>query len=169
VASSNNLFGDGCLVGLDCNVAGEYQQPARAKALLKQAMQWREGRSLYPVHCLMALMELKKNTFHPLCSGLGEWHQFWGQPASGSVTGAARFAAADLRTRLRGKVQTLTPADFRLAKGSPGQGAGPGGKDLGADVDLVGPGEAYHRWRQSPAYRGWRNKTNELMGVPSPP
>ena len=37
----------------------------------------------------------------------------------------------------------LTPADFRLAAGSPGKGAGPGGKDLGADVDQVGPGAAY--------------------------
>jgi hypothetical protein len=28
--------------------------------------------------------------------------------------------------------------------------AGNGGKDLGADVDLVGPGKAYEAWKRTP-------------------
>jgi hypothetical protein len=38
-------------------------------------------------------------------------------------------------------------------------------KDLGADVDLVGPGAAYERWRQTPAYQEWRRKIEELMAT----
>jgi hypothetical protein len=187
VASSNNLFGSS-LVRLDCNVAGEYQQPARAKALLRQTIQWTEGRSLYPQLPLLGLMDVKKGQFHALCSGTAEWDRFWGQPVSGAVAGQARFAGGDIETRLRGNVHALVreglvwppprdldtrlrgnihalaPADFRLVKGSPGQGAGPGGKDLGADVDLIGPGAAYHRWRQTPAYRAWEEQTRKLMG-----
>ena len=37
-------------------------------------------------------------------------------------------------------------ADFRLAPGSPGKDDGKDGKDLGADVDLVGPGHACEKW-----------------------
>jgi hypothetical protein len=51
----------------------------------------------------------------------------------------------------------LTP-DFHLAPGSPGKGKAAGGKDQGADVDLVGPGPAYQRWLKSDDYRQWRKK-----------
>ena len=50
-----------------------------------------------------------------------------------------------------------------LTRTSPGKGACPGGKDLGADVDLVGPGAAYERWRQTPEYQEWRKTTGQLI------
>jgi hypothetical protein len=43
--------------------------------------------------------------------------------------------------------------DFRLRPDSAGYRAGKDGKDLGADVDLVGPGSAYERWKKTPAYQ----------------
>jgi hypothetical protein len=48
----------------------------------------------------------------------------------------------------------------RLDPGVPGYGAGPGGTDVGADVTLVGPGDAYQRWRKTPDYHEWRKKTH---------
>ena len=60
----------------------------------------------------------------------------------------------------------LKPADFRLAPGSPGKGKGEGGKDLGADVDLVGPGEAYEKWKKTREYEEWRKKNDALMAKP---
>jgi hypothetical protein len=60
---------------------------------------------------------------------LSDWEQFWGTENTGSQ-----------------ESNTIPyQKDFRLADGSPGKGAGPGGKDIGADMDLVGPGEAYQR------------------------
>ena len=99
------------------------------------------------------------------------------------MAGVARFAGGDILGRLNTKIHTprrlppawadpwgldsklhtLTPADFRLDKGSPGQGAGPGGKDLGADVDLVGPGAAYEKWKQTPEYQEWRKSADDAL------
>jgi hypothetical protein len=51
--------------------------------------------------------------------------------------------------------ERITPADFRLRADSAGYRAGKDGKDLGADVDLVGPGTAYERWKTTPEYQQW--------------
>jgi hypothetical protein len=48
-----------------------------------------------------------------------------------------------------------SPFDLRLAADSKGHGAGEGGRDLGADLDLVGPGAAYERWKTTPDYQQW--------------
>jgi hypothetical protein len=51
----------------------------------------------------------------------------------------------------------------RIDPGMPGKSAGPGGTDLGADLDLVGPGEPYQRWTKTAEYHEWRKKTNVQM------
>ena len=58
--------------------------------------------------------------------------------------------------------ERLKPDDFRLRPDSPGYRAGKGGKDLGADVDLVGPGEAYERWKKTPEYQQWLKDTGQV-------
>ena len=40
--------------------------------------------------------------------------------------------------------------------------SGPGGKDLGADVDLVGPGPAYERWKKTPEYQQWLKDSGQV-------
>jgi hypothetical protein len=59
--------------------------------------------------------------------------------------------------------EQLRQGIVRLDPGMPGKGAGPGGTDVGADLGLVGPGEAYQRWTKTPEYREWRTKTNALI------
>src|SRR6185369_7933420 len=50
-----------------------------------------------------------------------------------------------------------------------GYRAGKDGKDLGADVDLVGPGAAYERWKKTPAYQQWLKDTGQLRAeLPEP-
>ena len=39
---------------------------------------------------------------------------------------------------------------------------GKDGKNLGADVDLVGPGPAYERWKKTPEYQQWLKDTGQL-------
>jgi WD40 repeat protein len=63
----------------------------------------------------------------------------------------------------------LTPQDFRLRADSAGYRAGPDGKDLGADVDLVGPGAAYERWKQTPEYQQWLADTGQLKETVAKP
>jgi hypothetical protein len=55
----------------------------------------------------------------------------------------------------------VKPDDFRLRADSAGYKAGPDGKNLGADVDLVGPGAAYERWKQTPEYQQWLKETEQ--------
>ena len=55
-----------------------------------------------------------------------------------------------------------TPEDFRLASDSAGKGTGPDGMDLGADVDLVGPGAAYERWKTTAEYQQWLQETEPV-------
>jgi hypothetical protein len=60
--------------------------------------------------------------------------------------------------------EKIIPNDFRLRPDSAGYRAGPDGKDLGADVDLVGPGEAYERWKKTPEYQEWLKETGQMTG-----
>lgn len=55
------------------------------------------------------------------------WRTYYGGD-SGSITGVPVFSSAS----------PVALADFYLAAGSPGDGAGSDGKDIGADIDLVG-------------------------------
>jgi WD40 repeat protein len=96
-----------------------------------------------------------------------DWKSFWKSDTAPGIAGEPKFVCGDLWSLKAEARANLTARDFRLAKGSPGQGAGPGGKDLGADVDLVGPGEAYERWKKTPEYAEWRKKTDTLMAEAS--
>src|SRR5262249_16464822 len=70
-----------------------------------------------------------------------------------------RYEGGDLRARAAS--DTLAAADFRLHKDSYGKGKGAGGRDLGADVDNVGPGKAYAEWKKTPAYETWLAATGQ--------
>src|SRR5262249_51188816 len=86
---------------------------------------------------------------------LATWEQFWGIQETDSLQGHICFAGGDLWTKGGSSPEQLRPRDFRLHQESAGKGAAQGGTDLGADVDLVGPGPAYERWQQTPAYQQW--------------
>ena len=64
--------------------------------------------------------------------------------------------------------EKLTPEDFRLRPDSAGYRAGKDGKDLGADVDLVGPGPAYERWKKTPEYQQWLKDTKQVTKAEAP-
>jgi hypothetical protein len=74
-----------------------------------------------------------------------------------------RFQGGDLKARATQDTNNLTPYDFRLRPDSAGYQGGPEGEDVGANVDLVGPGEAYERWKATPDYAQWREETARLM------
>jgi hypothetical protein len=55
----------------------------------------------------------------------------------------------------------VTADDFRLRPDSAGYQVGKDGKDLGADMDLVGPGAAFDRWMKTPEYQQWLKDTGQ--------
>jgi WD40 repeat protein len=124
----------------------DFQHAPRGKSWkeLATAVRWEGERNLYPAG--------------------GPWVEIDGRPAprseglnSGWKAGTPRFQGGDAQ----GWQAAMLETDYwRLAADSPGKGAGEGGRDLGADVDLVGPGPAYERWKKTPEYRQWLQDTS---------
>jgi hypothetical protein len=93
---------------------------------------------------------------------LGDWNRFWALQETDSQLGQAKFQGGDLLGKAGLTPHLLTPEDFRLRPDSLGYRAGKDGKDLGADVDLVGPGAAYERWKKTPEYQQWLKDSGQL-------
>jgi hypothetical protein len=83
------------------------------------------------------------------------------------VRGPIAFQGGDLRNKAKDLPAAVVPEDFRLTADSTGKGKGEDGKDLGADLDLVGPGAAYERWRQTKEYQQWLKDTGPVS-APQP-
>ena len=97
----------------------------------------------------------------PGCQTFADWQRLWKTGDSGSAEGVIRFEGGDVRARMEASPDRMTAADFRLRPDSAGYRAGKDGKDLGADVDLVGPGPAYERWKKTPEYQQWLKDTGQ--------
>jgi hypothetical protein len=89
---------------------------------------------------------------------LADWERFWGLKDTGSIQSQVRFKK-DIPRSYKGDP---IPDDFRLANDSPGKAAGKGGKDLGADMELVGPGAAYERFKETPVYQQWLKDSGQV-------
>jgi serine/threonine protein kinase len=146
--------------------------PVLASSMLPKLVAYRDLGSFYPETAgLLQMM----SRWQPMPSGRGvstlrEWWSFWRQPASAeALQGRIVFQGGDLRARLVKDVAALPVEDFRLAPGNPGRGAARDGKDFGADVGLLGPGEPYQRWRQTPEYADWRRVAQRLLDRPEAP
>jgi hypothetical protein len=95
-----------------------------------------------------------------LLKDVAEWDAFWGLKETGTLRDTVRLRG-DPRALVEETPDDIIPDDFRLRPESAGYRAGQDGKDLGADVDLVGPGAAYERWKQTPQYQQWLEETGQ--------
>jgi hypothetical protein len=141
---------------------GKTLQPKEVEPFLRLTLAWRGGQNVYApgsssfdVRAPVVLPNGPKN--------LKDWKQFWGIDESGSIEGQVKYQGGNLISRLRDAPEKVTPEDFRLRPDSAGYKAGKDGKDLGADVDLVGPGQAYERWKKTPEYQQWLKDTKQLL------
>jgi hypothetical protein len=141
-----------------------------AETLLRRLVSWEEARNLYArTDRLLYLSARTKADGPPVAeayrlNSLEEWNEFWGLADTGSFGGllsnrnASAFEASYPSQQVA--VQRV-PEDYRLLPDNPGYRAGPDGNDLGADVDLVGPGAAYERWKKTPEYQQWLKETGQ--------
>jgi len=164
VDASENVF-DTSSVVLNLELSYERRRPLEAPeavAVAHRVLDWRDQRTLYAVgggSVQWSLRAVAQPVEGP--KSLAEWKQFWGTGGAELSEGRIRYQGGDLVGRLRAAPDRLTPDDFRLRPDSAGYRAGRDGKDLGADVDLVGPGTAYERWKQTPEYRQWLTETGQ--------
>jgi hypothetical protein len=133
------------------------------ESALPRLVRFREERNIYHAPAAdLLLVAVDWQTQVSTCgANLDEWQRFWGLSDTQSSAGSIRFTGGNLLERSLIHLDELTPEDFRLRPDSAGYRAGPDGKDLGADIHLVGPGEAYERWKQTPEYQHWLKKTGQ--------
>jgi hypothetical protein len=134
--------------------------PDDAKGCLARMVGWQGERNLYDGAFLEVFQPGPMPPANAITDLVG-WRQFWGTSEADSVEGHVRYEGGDLLARLDNAPEKLTPDDFRLRPDSAGYRAGKDGTDLGADVDLVGPGPAYERWKKTPEYQQWLKETGQ--------
>jgi hypothetical protein len=134
--------------------------PGEGLPLLPSVYDWKEERNAYAsgTAFLMGREDNKPSAIGRDIKSLTDWSRWWGVPASSSVQGDIRFTGP---LPAEQELGPMSPAQLRLAPDSIGKAAGPGGRDLGADVDALGPGPgpAYEAWKQTADYRQWRKDT----------
>jgi hypothetical protein len=109
--------------------------------LLKRTLGWRDERNLYQTSRYM--------DFNDRIDHVRKWEDFWELKHARSLQGQVRFKLGDVIA------PNAPPEAFRLQTQSLGQAAGRDNLDLGANVDRVGPGDPYERWRKTAEYREW--------------
>jgi hypothetical protein len=133
-----------------------------AEAFLLRFVDWREERNLYVPGATTVTWGVNYMTVAAHGpKGLANWNRFWRQADTGSLEGRVRYQGGNVLGKLSLTPEKLTPEDVRLRPDSAGYRAGKDDKDLGADVDLVGPGKAYERWKMTPEYQQWLKDTGQ--------
>jgi hypothetical protein len=137
---------------------------AEMETMLRAMVDWSGERNGFPSNAkfieLAALGKALPAT-QPTAS-VADWNAFWGIADTQCIQGPIRFVGGDLLEKARATPELLTPEDFRLRVHSAGYQAGKDGQDLGADVDRVGPGPAYERWKTEPEYQEWLQASGQL-------
>ena len=167
--TSGNLFESRSPVVLFDQFGMSEPLPAdAAEAFLRAAIDCHDEQNLYSTASGILTVCADLRPLAPT-KDLAEWNRFWGFSETGSSQGLIRFQGGDLLTRAKVGVPQITSEYFRLLSDSAGYRAGPDGKDLGADIDFVGPGRAYERWKQTPEYQLWLKDSGQLSATRPPP
>ena len=146
------------IIGLtDTDIASAL--PETVEAQLRSVLNWRDQVNIYSPGRTSIVANHATGAAGIGPKGLAAWQQFWNSADRDASEGRIRYDGGDLIEKLKAHPEQLTSEDFRLRPDSAGYRAGPDGKDLGADVDLVGPGPAYDRWKKTPEYQQWRKET----------
>lgn len=135
--------------------------------LFRKICQWREERNLYSASMPLMRLDYGKAKAHhewfegppetsPLAADISAWEEFWNMRETGSRTewmayqGGSGQALVDAR-RLKGPDAFLLHEE--LVKKLNLQG---GQNPPGIKGGSVGPGEPYHRWKQTPDALQWK-------------
>jgi hypothetical protein len=169
VRASGNLF-DGTIAVLRFEQSDAFVGRAKKLSvaemehLLRAMSEWGGARNGFPAGSRLLALAAQGASLPPTRSiqTVAEWDAFWGAADTGSVQGTIRYLGGNVSAIGRTAPESLTPEDFRLRPDSTGYRAGKDGKDLGADVDLVGPGTAYERWKKTAEYSAWLKESGQV-------
>ena len=141
-----------------------------AEESLPRILQWREAQNVYQSGRPLFNISLRKEEGIKARllkttrgENLADWNRLWELHGTGSIDGPIQFQPKSIYSLVQVYPEETTAEDFRLRPESAGYRADPDGKDLGADIDLVGPGKAYERFKKTPEYANWLEKTAKLI------
>jgi hypothetical protein len=133
-----------------------------AELWLRRRLEWRDENNCYQVKLGQWIQFASDGKFDTSShKTLADWNTFWGLKANGSSEDGLRFLGGNLIDRVSRTTEKLTPEHFRLRSDSAGYRAGKDGKDIGVNIDLIGPGAAYERWKTTPDYQQWLKDTGQ--------
>jgi serine/threonine protein kinase/WD40 repeat protein len=135
----------------------------------KMFFDWRDNNNLYRQGGSILSGVFFKESDQKPPKTLADWKTYWSNPQADISEGAIRYEGGDLFSKLYLSPEQISPEDFRLRPDSAGYQAGPDGKDLGADVDLVGPGLAYERWKATADYQEWLTESGQRQAAAPKP
>jgi hypothetical protein len=117
-------------------------------------LSWSEHRNLYPkngTHLRYGFqVDEEERKYVTTVKTLSAWKKRWGLGNTGSLVADAQFA----------------DTDYHLKPSSLGKGAGTGGKDLGCNINILGPGQGYEQWQKTSDFEAWRNRTQQAIRGP---
>jgi serine/threonine protein kinase/formylglycine-generating enzyme required for sulfatase activity len=169
IQASGNLF-QGAASVLRFEQSSWFQEKHQAlsgaemETMLRDMVDWRGERNGFPSNThLIELAALGKAlpSAQPTDS-VAHWNAFWRIADTQCLQGPIRFVGGDLLEKSRTTPELLTPEDHRLHVDGAGYQAGKDGKDLGADVDRVGPGPAYEQWKREAEYQDWLQASGQV-------
>jgi hypothetical protein len=169
VRASGNLC-DGSHAALRVEQTGFFVQHQKElsvpamESLLRATVDWHGGPDAFPAGTRLLDLATQGASLPPTrpSKAVADWEAFWGLAESGSIQGRIRYAGGNVFGRARNAPESLTPEEFRLRPDSAGYRAGEDGQDLGADVDRIGPGTAYERWKTTPEYAVWFKESGQV-------
>jgi hypothetical protein len=135
--------------------------PRDAEVMLQRVVDWQGRQNVYSALPAMLTSEHKPL---PTVKGMQDWMKFWATEVD-ALESRPKYQGGNLLTKTANDLKSTRAADFRLRPDSAGYRAGKDGKDLGADIDLVGPGKAYERWKKTPDYQQWLKDTAPLTSA----
>lgn len=137
-------------------------QPAELAVLIPRLATWQSTKNLYQAERTLMEASVKFDRSAAVSVGdLAASSHFWGRTDSDSLQAPFRLKGGEIFNGEYFSPPGIQAEEFRLDPSSRGYRAGPDGKDLGADVDLVGPGAAYERWKKTPEYQRWLKDTGQ--------
>src|SRR5262245_32398704 len=158
IACGSGPYGFGQLDGVRQHLSGK-----DAELWVRRRLDWRDENNSYQVVGGQWIGINSDGLFHWTSQKtLADWNTFWGLKTTGSSEDVIRFLGGNLVSRAQTQPLKLTAEDVRLRPDSAGYRAGKDKKDLGADVDLIGPGKAYERWKKTPDYQQWLKKSGQI-------
>jgi hypothetical protein len=155
VQASENVFDARSLFCVYYSGEKLVEGKADAEQVFRDLLEWKERANLYDDATDFFTMSGRNVAYFESRMKLKGWSDWWGVAATESRQGRVVLAGGNLGSRSKTLPEAITGGDFLLRNDSIGKGAGRGGRDPGVDVDLLGPGAAYERWKQTPEYQQW--------------